>query len=97
MERFSSKILRSTCDDGQKTVFSLKLLFTEICISTNLKCYLGVSNHQYKSKKHIPTVERSWKCSIIAFRVKEYIRVVVQNKKYSSTNVDNYLFSARCF
>ena len=63
-DNISSKILRRTCDVGQK-LFLVEKLLMEISISTKFKSYLRVSN-KYKFEKHILTVDkRSWNCSII--------------------------------
>ncbi len=79
-DNISSKILRRTCDVGQK-LFLVEKLSMEISISTKFKSYLRVSN-QYKFEKHILTVDkRSWNCSMIISPCEgfclEYIRLVV--------------------
>jgi hypothetical protein len=69
----------------------------EISISTKFTSYLRVSN-QYKFEKHILTVDKkSWNCSIISLFVGIYTFSCVQNTKYSSTNVDEYLYFCTLF
>jgi hypothetical protein len=84
-DNISSKILRRTCDVGQK-LFLVEKLLMEISISTKFKSYLRVSN-KYKFEKHILTVDkRSWNCSIISpceGFVGIYIRLLVVYKTLS--------------
>jgi len=95
-DNISSKILRRTCDVGQK-LFLVEKLSMEISISTKFKSYLRVSNKS-KFEKHILTVDkRSWNCSIISpcegfcWNIL-YVLLCVQNSRYSSTDVDEYLY-----